>query len=246
MNIVLRFLTVLLCISLNPLAFSADLAAEESVDPPWTLRGDGYIIVTKSSTAQNLEDAAIPDELVDRYVNDINITMLVDYRDSPVGPYGELLYMPGNFRFADGKRHFSITRIYVDSLASLEDGRRNWGIPKELAEFSFEPDGRDRERVTVRADGEVFAEMRLTTFGPPFPVNTVWIPEIFRTLGEVLNGWTYVFALSGTGHARLVHFEPLYFDPVYFPDMNQRHVIAAFRVENFTLEFPIPEVFETP
>lgn len=225
--------------------FAATALAGEGVDPPWTLKGDGYIIVTKSRTTTNVADAAIPESLRDSYVNDINIMMLVDYQESPVGPYGELLYMPGNFRFADGKRHFSITKIFVDSQQSLEDGRRNWGIPKELAAFSFEETGRNHEFVTLSNDAGVFAEMEFNAFGPSFPVNTFWIAPLFRTLGQVLDDTTFVFTLAGEGRARLAHFEPIYFDAAIFPDMTERHVIAAFRVEDFTLVFPEPERYAT-
>lgn len=209
-----------------------------AADPPWTLRGNGYLVITKSTTADNLADAAIPEALADSYVNDINIMMLVDYQESPVGPYGELLYMPGNFRFADGRRHFSITKIFVDSQQSLIDGRRNWGIPKELAGFDISDEDGDTWVTVGDADG-VFAEMRFTPFGPYFPVNTFWIAPIFRTLGQVLDDTTFVFTLAGEGRARFAHFDPIFFDPARFPDMQTRKVIAAVRVENFTLTFPV-------
>ncbi|CAM2008203.1 acetoacetate decarboxylase family protein [Acanthopleuribacter pedis] len=243
-----RFSSVLFALFLAPvfLVFGGETAITVGVDPPWILRGDGYLIVTKSSTATNLDDAAIPAELLDSYVNDINLMLLVDYRESPVGPYGELLYMPGNFRFMDGWRHFSITKIFVDSQQSLEDGRRNWGIPKELAHFSFQEDGLHSEIVTVGSAGQTFAQMRFTPFGPRFPVNTFWIAPVFRTLGQVLNDTTFVFSLSGEGRARLVHFEPIFFDGDHFPDMPARQVLAAFRIEDFTLVFPEPQTFEMP
>lgn len=228
------FLSMLSLFALN----TADLRA---ADPPWTLHGNGYLVITQSTTTDNLADAAIPEALVDSYVNDINIMMLVDYTESPVGPYGELLYMPGNFRFADGRRHFSITKIFVDSPQSLADGRRNWGIPKELADFHFSD--ADGETYVEVGDGDgVFAEMRFTPFGPYFPVNTFWIAPIFRTLGQVLDNTTFVFTLAGEGRARFVHFDPIFFDPARFPDMQTRKVIAAVRVENFTLTFPVADI----
>ncbi|MBG0562784.1 acetoacetate decarboxylase family protein [Actinoplanes aureus] len=39
-----------------------------------------------------------------------------------------------------GRPRVSITDIWVDSVASLQGGRRLWGIPKELAEFQIEAD----------------------------------------------------------------------------------------------------------
>src|SRR5689334_3406000 len=71
------------------------------VEPPWLMRGDAFIVLTASSTELNLADASIPSALRGVYHNLFNVMVLADYRESPVGPFKELLYIPGRFRFGD-------------------------------------------------------------------------------------------------------------------------------------------------
>ncbi|KKZ61333.1 hypothetical protein EMCG_04052 [[Emmonsia] crescens] len=66
--------------------------------------------------------------------------IIVRYLESPIGPYDEILWIPGWFE-VPGKKTSSprITRIYVSSKESIYNGRKNWNIPKHLASFKFIP-----------------------------------------------------------------------------------------------------------
>lgn len=77
----------------------------------------------------------MPGSLRASFVGGYGALMLVDYSESNCGPYRELLLIPGSFRVRD-KTLASISRIFVSTTESLASGRRNWGIPKELADFS--------------------------------------------------------------------------------------------------------------
>ena len=63
---------------------------------------------------------------------------MLRYRDSPVGPYAEVWATPG-VRLGRRGPEVTIPFMAVDSLASLEGGRANWGLPKTLATFSSAP-----------------------------------------------------------------------------------------------------------
>ncbi|KAI4162933.1 MAG: hypothetical protein LQ342_003444 [Letrouitia transgressa] len=75
----------------------------------------------------------------------LSFAQVIRYRESPVGPYDELAILPGYFeqgastieRHTQPKRYLRITGIWVNSEASLVNGRRNWNIPKHLARFEF-------------------------------------------------------------------------------------------------------------
>lgn len=56
---------------------------------------------------------------------------------SGVGPYRELLFIPGAFHI-NGRYTFSIPKIYVSTETSVNSGIKNWGIPKEVADFTVE------------------------------------------------------------------------------------------------------------
>ncbi|KAH9818014.1 hypothetical protein DFH28DRAFT_1123950 [Melampsora americana] len=65
---------------------------------------------------------------------------IIRYHSSPVGPYDELMIVPGNFNVPDelgGGCMSQITRIYVSSLQSVLNGRTHWNVPKNLAHFEF-------------------------------------------------------------------------------------------------------------
>lgn len=60
------------------------------------------------------------------------------YKTSPIGPYDELLFLPGFFRTSttgkDGSHESilapRITRIYVSTEGTCLRGRENWNVPK--------------------------------------------------------------------------------------------------------------------
>lgn len=62
---------------------------------------------------------------------------LLSYHASPVGAYREIQGLRGGL----GRRgpRVNVPFIAVDSPASLLAGRRNWALPKELAEFTGQP-----------------------------------------------------------------------------------------------------------
>ncbi|MEV6342636.1 acetoacetate decarboxylase family protein [Actinoplanes sp. NPDC051851] len=63
----------------------------------------------------------------------------VNYEPGGVLHYRELL--SAVLVHERGRPRVSITDIWVDSVASMEGGRRLWGIPKELADLRVDTDG---------------------------------------------------------------------------------------------------------
>jgi Acetoacetate decarboxylase (ADC) len=62
---------------------------------------------------------------------------LVEYGDTPVGPYSELA---ATLIAGDGEEYAHIPFIVVDSLPSIVGGRANWLLPKALARFDWSAD----------------------------------------------------------------------------------------------------------
>jgi hypothetical protein len=65
------------------------------------------------------------------------VTAFVQYADSPVGPYSELLAAV----LVRERSRLSLHTPFmaVDSMPSLRAGRANWALPKTLAEFEDNP-----------------------------------------------------------------------------------------------------------
>jgi hypothetical protein len=172
--------------------------------------------------------------------------MYVDYVESGCGPYRELLFIPGAFPFGDGRRHLTISRILVSTWDSVVNGRNNWGIPKDRADFEVEQglDGGREDRVRVVSGGREVCELRLATlrFAPSLPVPGGLLPARLRTLAQSFRGRTYYYAPAAGGRARPGRLLSWRFDAELFPDLAAAPVLAAFKIESFRMTFPVADV----
>lgn len=211
------------------------------VPPPWRLRGSGYVFLfTFEPWFLRNGGFLLPELVGEHFEGELGVLMLVEYLQSPVGPYRELLFAAGrNLRW----RHhlFSITRIYVSTEASAVNGRENWGIPKRVAEFEVvKEDG--AERVIIQRDR--LAEVDLTVApgrGLLLPAAGPLAPPSWRTITQFRDGRIYKTRMSGWGMlrpAKLLDFRTM---PKAFPDVNQGKLVAGFQVRDFRLRFPRPQ-----
>ncbi|KAF4979879.1 hypothetical protein FZEAL_3990, partial [Fusarium zealandicum] len=135
-----------------------------SVPPPWTLKGDVYTFAFWTQVRDGVLPAVAysPLEAQSDYASSgtplggLGMLQVIRYRDSPVGPYDEMLVAPGSFGYERedaGARRVRrksprITRIYVSQRDTCYNGRKtdnilDWNVPKHLARFSWtdNPDG---------------------------------------------------------------------------------------------------------
>ena len=200
---------------------------------PWNLRGKGYIFLYKLKKDFVAQSGNVPSFLDGAFAGGFGSVMLVDYEESNAGPYGELLFIPGKFRF-DGKKLDTISKIYVSTMESVVNGRENWGIPKEKADFSFEKtDG--AEKVTVTVDGKLAAEFNLQSGKLSFPVSTKLLPF---PLVQQYEGKHYFTNFFGKGKGYFSKVIDMKIDPALFPDVSVCRPIAVIRVDPFNITFP--------
>src|SRR5829696_1207094 len=98
---------------------SAQAPDVPSAPAPWTLTGEAYIVMLELPQPMLRERSFIPDALRDKLEGRYSLLMVVDYRSSNIGPYRELLFIPGRFRTRHGLC-WSITKIYVSSWDSVK------------------------------------------------------------------------------------------------------------------------------
>lgn len=203
---------------------------------PWDLLGQGYIFLLRLPQTVLDEGSFAPPGLQRAGRGQLAIAMFVDYAASNVGPYHELLYIPGKFRF-DRQCHWSITRIFVSTWASVVNGQANWGIPKDRCDFEVHYGATDR--VALSSDqGRPFAELELQAFGPRLPAPMAWTPRSWRTLSQVHQGQRYTYVPEASGGFRFARVRRWRFDPALFPDLAQGRVLAALRITDFAMRFP--------
>ncbi|KYK58079.1 hypothetical protein DCS_05092 [Drechmeria coniospora] len=177
------------------------------VPPPWTLIGDVYCISfwTSAAAAEKLPGHAyspleagtdFADPRGGKPVGGLGMIQIIRFRESPVGPYDEMLIVPGSFDWSrDGPeghpvvgRNPRITRVYVSQKHTCYNGRIHWNCPKHLARFDWDTGPNDSVRVKVYPHdtaGDLtesapstapFFQTSFTpmSYLPPFPFATRW------------------------------------------------------------------------
>jgi len=211
---------------------------------PWDLAGQGYMFALWMP--QDVLDCGsfILPQTPRAGRGRIAFAMFVDYASSDVGPYHELLYIPGKLRFGDEAR-LSISRIFVSSQASVVNGRLNWGIPKDRCDFDVRYGTRDQ--VSLRnEEGHRFAEMELEAFGPRLPAPMQWTPRSWRTVSQVRDGKRFTYVPEASGHFRFARVRNWRFDSAVFPDLARGRVLAAMKITDFRMRFPVSQIEPFP
>lgn len=201
---------------------------------PWTLKGEGVILVYKFNKEWVENNGFLTESQKGNFKGGLGFVMLVNYHESPVGPYKELLIIPGKFK-PHGRQ--SITRIFVDSVASTMNGRSNWGIPKETVPMIWQKNG-STETIGIGPEDDPILFCRIKTSGIAFPASTKIMPI---KLYQELEGKIYLTNPSGSGWAKLAKIESLKVDQDYFPDIGKLKPLMCFKVNPFTMHFPDPE-----
>lgn len=104
---------------------------------PWNLKG--YAVQTLQLVDIEQASKFIPSELEivsllpGKTLGSIYIS---SYESGSLLQYNELIVVPGLVRYED-KFGGWISHIYVDNSDSVAGGREIWGLPKEMAEFSW-------------------------------------------------------------------------------------------------------------
>lgn len=205
------------------------------VPAPWTLRGEGIILLFRFKKSWVNQAANLPEHLHHKFRGGFGYVMLVDYQESPVGPYKELLFIPG--KFGEEKLQ-SITTIFVDSEASTANGRANWAIPKQTADFRWQKE-KGLDRVEVSLNGKLVFQAGIRSGGISLPISTTLLPIQLR---QELAGQVLFTQPEGKGWGKLAHIQELELDPLLFPDIRGIKPLLALKVSPFTLTFPKPSI----
>jgi len=203
------------------------------IPAPWTLRGRGYLFLYKDLGEEFLRTFVPAD--YKEYLGGYASLMVVDYLESPVGPYRELLFIPGKFKIQEWERHL-ISKIYVNTEASVTSGKANWAIPKELAHITFEREGKQEKILVTKEKKKVF-ELTVESGWFPFPLSTRLLPFPLTQIGEKE---LFLTRFSGRGWGRQAKILSMAIDPALFPDVSKAEPYLAIKVEPFKITFPKP------
>ncbi|TKA51689.1 hypothetical protein B0A53_05394 [Rhodotorula sp. CCFEE 5036] len=239
---------------------------------PWSLTGEGWIIPLHtpfSTTPIPIPPAAYAPlergteaDQSDRFHGGVGFVMLVRYKTSDVGPYDELIYVPGLFSRRSSSQQQApveyfpaITRIYVSTNESVYNGRKNWGIPN----FDFTLDPKDPSSTMVRVSPPASSSRTATTpffacrlrdsalTPPPLPGPTAAGDNASHA--ETASTKTFLVKPVSKGWSRLASIAPLpreigglpmYGDGDNFPRIEPWSKRLNFHMTEFEMQFPIP------
>jgi hypothetical protein len=209
---------------------------------PWTLTGNGLILLYRFPKKWVEKNGFLAEYQRDSFKGLLGSVMFVDYHTTPVGPYRELLFIPGLFDLL-GQNTFSISKIYVSSHDSVWNGLENWGIPKEQCDFDLKTDGRVAH-FEASLHGVPFFEAHLQRGGVSFPLTTALFPlRITQRLREDL----VVTRPQAKGKAYWASLKDVKVNAALFPDLASLKPLAALFVKDFEMTFPVAtfkKVFE--
>ena len=110
---------------------------------PWTCKCTAYALVFFNSSSRPLPHDIVYDPLEGRseefsdarsagaFRGGMGMVQIVRYTETPVGPYDEIVFSPGEFETPGRKeKGLRLTRLYVSQKQTCYNGRRNWNIPK--------------------------------------------------------------------------------------------------------------------
>jgi Acetoacetate decarboxylase (ADC) len=195
--------------------------------PPWDLVGCGAILwLRPAGGGQRRGPLDLGGSLA-----------FVDYERSGVDPYLELLHVP-YFTHSRGTLGPTIDRIWVTSQRSVDSGRANWAIPKDLAQITRDQATNGAARWHASLGGELLASLAVTPVGPRLPVIK---PRRAGRLLQRMHGVRYATPIDATGTVRFARVNELRLGPT-FDDIDPARVGGAVIVERFRMGFHAAEI----
>ncbi|KAI0629143.1 hypothetical protein C8Q77DRAFT_1142361 [Trametes polyzona] len=177
---------------------STSVSTNHIVPAPWTVKAEAWWFITslghRPEPGETLPISYFPSQETQLYKTSMeqgafcggrgSIT-LIRYTESPIGPFDELAIAPGEFVNPYQKPSHRVTRAYVSSKEAVLNGRNNWGLPRELADFVFTPSLDDPDATEVRvfptiSSTEFASEACFAALIKPVP----WLPTLPANLSH--------------------------------------------------------------
>lgn len=207
---------------------------------PWQLTGEGFIFIYKFSRKFIAENGFLENFQQENFKGGLGTVMCVNYTTSDVGPYFELLFIPGiinlkKINLQKIKSGFSISKIYVSSQASVDNGISNWGIPKELADFQWTISDSGDIEIKVFKDNQLFFDAKIHKNKFSIPVTTSFLPlKIIQKLGDQF----FLTKPKASGKMAFAKLKNIEIDPAFFPKIALIKPLISVNISNFKMIFP--------
>lgn len=210
---------------------------EKKIAAPWKLTGKAFMFLMKFPEKFLIENGFLEKFQAENFKSRLGMVMIVRYESSDCGPYDELLFIPGKIEIEKIKA-YSISKIYVSTNISVENGIENWAIPKEQAEFEWIENSKKTE-INVRKNGVNFFSVTFESGGLNFPITTKLIP---LKVMQLKDNQLFITKPSASGWAGFAKIKAIKVDDNYFPDISKLKPIVVSKMSKFNMTFPIADV----
>jgi hypothetical protein len=201
---------------------------------PWTLQG--YAIQTLQLLDVNRVRPLIPSQL-----NIISVlpgktlggVYLSYYGSGSVLEYSELIVIAGLLGYK-GKFGGWVSHIYVDNPDSVAGGREIWGLPKEIAEFTWQQDN----RVTVQQGNRTLCSLNYTRQG------FGWQQRLGASSFSALGSDLLIFPAEMDSRLGLISSKLEILSESPFAELNIGQPLLTVRADKMHLKVGAPAVVE--
>lgn len=197
-------------------------AEAATVPAPWALRLRGVVLF--------LRDTGAPPR---SGLSAFRTVAWVDYAQSNVGPYRELLFTGPVQRRPQGTGP-SVQDIWVTSQASAISGNANWGLTKSVAAIDRVQSGGGREEWNAADDQGDLGTLVHRPVGPSLPVGK---PRGLGRLLQARDGHAYATPVSVGGLVRFTRIESLTLNASRLLDLERFEVAAAISCTHTRMGF---------
>ncbi|MFT4736743.1 MAG: hypothetical protein ACI8QD_001913 [Cyclobacteriaceae bacterium] len=202
------------------------------VSPPWQLQGQGWIFAFKSdkSSQSALSVRGQPP-------SGLHFLMFVDYQSSPVGPYKELLLIPGRYHVGN-KRGYQISHIHVSTDESTMNGRAHWGIPKVTSDFIESAKGNQHHWRVKSKKGEILTA-DFSKKGFSIPVASKLLPyQLIQQMDEKI----FQLKPTASGQMKWATLDNFESSMEGFKTLNGKKALIGMYAAPFKMKFPLAKI----
>jgi hypothetical protein len=199
-------------------------------------KGCGYIFLYKFDEEFVRLETFLPEVLKNNYCGGLGAVIYLNYAESPVGAFEELLFIPGKFCYRGEKNHF-ISRAYTSTESAIKEGFEKWHLKKEKATFSHEKLQNHTENITAYVNEDDFASFELKTGKFKIRMNT--IKRLKFSLMQLHDDVPVKIDYSGRLTAKFSKLESIKIRPAFFPDIAKFTPLGIFKLQNLVLRFSV-------
>ncbi|HMV45226.1 MAG TPA: acetoacetate decarboxylase [Leptospiraceae bacterium] len=213
--------------------------------PPWHLKGQGFILPFLGNKTALLDKGFISESDKQNFRGGLGAIMIVNYDSSNVGPYYELLFIPGDFYYENSpkKVYKKITKIFVSTDISIQEGRLNWAIPKEFANFNWIKKNNNTLISVESSLGEPILKAELNQKFFSFPLTTKIYPITLLQKSE--DDRLISTQFYGSGYGKMSSILEWEANPKYFVDIvSISKFFLGISAHQFNITFPLPEILK--